>query len=111
MDPRIQVVIATMSESVADRISMWTLCRKVNLSPARLRELFKKETGLSPMRYLRDLRMQRAEQLLRTTFLSIKEVTFLSGERDVSHFVRDFKKKYGRTPSEFRAQTQSSPRS
>ena len=50
--------------------------------------------------------MQRAEQLLRRTFLSIKEVTFRSGMRDISHFVREFKKHYGVTPTEFRARSQ-----
>jgi AraC family transcriptional activator of pobA len=49
--------------------------------------------------------MQNAERLLRTTFFSIKEITFLSGEKDVSHFVRYFKKRYGLTPREFRLQT------
>ena len=51
--------------------------------------------------------MQRAEKLLRTTFLSIKEVAFLSGMVDVSHFVRDFKKQYGSTPRQFRGQNGS----
>lgn len=106
MDARVQVVITALCESTADRISMWTLCRKVNLSPSRLRQLFKKETGRSPMQYRRDLRLRRAEQLLRTTFLSIKEVTFRSGMRDISHFVREFKKQYGVTPREFRARNQ-----
>ena len=47
--------------------------------------------------------MQRAQELLQNTFLSVKEVAFSIGVRDVSHFVRDFKKLCGQTPSEFRA--------
>ncbi len=49
--------------------------------------------------------MEHAEDLLRTTFLSIKQVAFDSGMKDVSSFVREFKKKHGLTPSEFRAQS------
>jgi AraC-like DNA-binding protein len=51
--------------------------------------------------------MQKAERLLQTTFLSIKEVAFLSGARDVSHFARNFKKQYGLTPTEYRAENRT----
>jgi AraC-like DNA-binding protein len=52
--------------------------------------------------------MERAEYLLLTSFLSVKEVTFNSGMTDVSHFVRDFKKRHRMTPTEFRRIRQSS---
>ena len=107
MDARIKRAIAIMRESIADQLSIRMLSRRVNLSPSRLRQLFNKETGRSPMGYLSDVRMQKAGELLRSTFLSIKEVTFLCGVKDVSHFTRDFKKKYGLTPSEFRARSES----
>jgi len=54
------------------------------------------------MLYLRELRMQRAQHLLASTFLSVKEIAFVSGINDVSTFVRTFKRRYGVTPSEFR---------
>jgi len=95
-----------MRQGLADHVSIKILSKGVNVSSARLRQLFKKNTGRSPMQYLKDLRMLQAEYLLRRTFLSIKEITFRSGSRDVSHFVRDFKKQYGVTPSEFRIRIQ-----
>jgi transcriptional regulator GlxA family with amidase domain len=98
----VKAAISRMRETISAPLSVQELSNSVNLSQTRLRQLFKEETGRSPMQYLRDLRMQHAEQLLRTTFFSIKEITFLSGEKDVSHFVRYFKKQYGLTPSEFR---------
>src|SRR5260370_34640253 len=100
MDARVAATIGFMGESLMDHLSIWTLSKRVNLSPTRLRQLFKKNTGQSPMQYLRNLRMQRAEHLLRSTFLSIKEVSFFVGAKHVSHFVRDFKKKCGSTPSQ-----------
>jgi len=56
------------------------------------------------MRFLKELRIRKAEDLLRRTSLSIKEITLLCGLQDVSHFVRDFKRKNGMTPTEFREQ-------
>ena|SRR5437867_6170091 len=106
MDARVESVINIMRQGLTDQLFIHRLSRSVNISPARLRQLFRKDIGRSPMQYLKDLRMQRAEQLLRRTFLSIKEVTFRSGMRDISHFVREFKKHYGVTPTEFRARSQ-----
>jgi predicted transposase len=46
--------------------------------------------------------MQQAAILLTTTFLSVKEIVRRVGLTDESHFVRDFKRLYGMTPSEYR---------
>ncbi len=104
MDARVEMAVSLMHQLTTDQLSIRSLSRSVNLSPTQLGALFKKETGQSPMQYLRKLRMQKAEQLLRSTFLSIKEVASLSGAKDVSHFVRDFKKEHGLTPKGFRLQ-------
>ena len=82
VDSRVKAVIDLMQQSIRAQLSIGALSRSVNLSPTRLRQLFNTETGLSPMRYLRGLRMKHAEQLLRTTFLSVKEVAFVSGMND-----------------------------
>ncbi len=109
MDRRVKRLIVIMKDSLAHKLSERTLSGSVNLSPPRLRQLFKKDTGLSPIQYLRRLRTKRAAYLLRTSFLTIKEVAFHTGSGDVSHFVRDFKKQYGVTPSDFRVRTERSP--
>jgi transcriptional regulator GlxA family with amidase domain len=108
MDARVQAVLSLMRQSLAGEVSMLVLSKSVNLSHARLQQLFKKETGQSPLKYLRVLRMQHAENLLLTTFLSVKEVACRSGMGDVSHFVRDFKTRYGLTPREFRLRSELS---
>ena|SRR5260370_634449 len=107
MDARVQAAISTMQRSLADRLSMIVLSKSVNLSPARLQQLFKKETGRSPMQYLRELRTRHAELLLTSTFLSIKEIAFVTGVKHVSSFVHAFKRQHGLTPREFRAQNDS----
>ena len=61
--------------------------------------------------------MEQARELLETSYLSVKEVMARVGVADESHFVRDFKKAYGRTPARYRARflraaraAQSAPR-
>ena len=102
MDVRVAATIKIMRESMIAQLSVHSLSRRVNLSETRLRQLFKRETSRSPMQYLRDLRMQHAEYLLRSSFLTVKEVAFYSGAQDISHFTRDFKKQYGLTPTAYR---------
>jgi transcriptional regulator GlxA family with amidase domain len=105
MDLRVKATINLMHESLTHRLSIRSLARTVNLSSTRLRQLFRKETGRSPLGYLNELRLESAAQLLRGTFLSVKEVTSRVGIRDTTHFVRSFKKQYGLTPSEFRVRS------
>jgi transcriptional regulator GlxA family with amidase domain len=105
MDHRVTAAISIMHRQLVGGVSILRLSRSVNLSSSRLRQLFKEDTGRSPMQYLQDLRMRNAENMLRSTFLSVKEIGFLSGWTDLSHFVRCFKKQYGVTPSEFRVRT------
>jgi transcriptional regulator GlxA family with amidase domain len=107
MDARVRKVMDRMYQLLGEDVSIRDFSKGVNLSPSRLRELFKEETGRSPIQYLRDLRMEHAAKLLGGTFLSVKEVAFNSGAQDVSHFVRDFKKRFGLTPSEYRGQRPS----
>jgi len=102
MDERVRATIAFMITNLHRKITPLELARSVRLSPAHLRELFKDETGTSITRYRNQLRLARAKHLLETTFLSIKEVAASVGIGEISHFVRDFKKAYGMTPSEYR---------
>ena len=58
---------------------------------------------MPPIRYLRLLRMDRAKNLLESSFLSVKEIAFQVGLNDESHFVRDFKSTYGFSPALYRS--------
>lgn len=103
MDPRVKAVIDLVHTSpTLRRGKIDRLARHVDLSSTRLRQLFKTETGSSPLGYLKKTIMERAARMLRDTRLSVKEIAFECGATDVSHFVRDFKRKYGETPTEFR---------
>lgn len=97
-----------MEQDLASDLLVNDLSKRVNLSPTRLQQLFKRETGQSPSQYLRGLRMKRAEQLLQDTFLTIKEIMFQCGVKDPSHFTRDFKRRYGMTPTDFRLSSRRS---
>src|SRR2546427_8865722 len=102
MDLRIERLAALMRDDLTQRLPLSKMAQLVNLSRARLCNLFKSESGISASRYLKSLRMKEATVLLLTTFLSIKEIMARVGLGDESHFVKDFKKIYGMTPTEYR---------
>ncbi|MFN2507208.1 MAG: helix-turn-helix domain-containing protein [Chthoniobacterales bacterium] len=71
---------------------------------------FQTRIGVSPLRYLGRLRIQRAEELLEISTLSIKEISAEIGLNDVSHFVREFARTNGATPTEYRKQVREKTR-
>jgi len=58
---------------------------------------------MSPRVYDTRLRLSKAENLLRTTYLRIKEIEVKCRFKDSSRFARQFKKAFGLTPKEYRA--------
>ena len=93
-----------MREDVSGELCLSEFAQSVNLSVWRLCHIFKSDVGMPPMRYLRLLRMERAKDLLESSFLSVKEIAYRVGLNDESHFVRDFKSTYGSSPACYRAQ-------
>ena len=92
-----------MREDVRGELSLAEFAQSVNLSVWRLCHIFKSDVGMPPIRYLRLLRMERAKNLLESSFLSVKEIAFQVGLNDESHFVRDFKSTYGFSPALYRS--------
>jgi len=104
LDKRVEKIIQMMREDVRGELSLGEFAQSVNLSVWRLCHIFKSDVGMPPIRYLRLLRMERAKDLLESSFLSVKEIAYQVGLNDESHFVRDFKSTYGFSPALYRSQ-------
>ena len=91
-----------MRDNLHRELSLGECAHSVNLSVWRLCHIFRAEVGMPPIQYLKQLRIERAKNLLETSFLSVKEITHIVGLNDESHFVRDFKKTYGVPPTLYR---------
>lgn len=97
-----QIIIALIEEDLRRELSLEELAGSVNLSASRLRHLFSAEMGITPMQYLKSIRLRKAKQMLETSFLSVKQIIGLVGIGDRNHFTSDFKKAYGVSPTEYR---------
>jgi AraC-like DNA-binding protein len=107
LDKRVEKIIQMMRDDVRGELSLADFAQAVNLSVWRLCHIFKSDVGMPPIRYLRLLRMERAKDLLESSFLSVKEIAFQVGLNDESHFVRDFKSTYGFSPALYRSHFKS----
>lgn len=101
-DTRIHDVCDYVKEHLRERPSLEELARFVSLSKEHLRFLFQKELGVSPMKYVARLRLQRAQELLLLTSDSMKEIADRLGFDDQHHFTRAFRRAEGMSPSEYR---------
>lgn len=59
-------------------------------------------TGLSPVEFIREMRIKRAAQLLENGGYNVTEVTYMVGMNDSRYFSKCFKATYGMTPTEYR---------
>jgi two-component system response regulator YesN len=74
----------------------------VNISPAYLSRIFKKNTKTSFTQYVMNLRLQKATEYLINFDYNIYNISEMVGYTNIYYFYRIFKNKYGCTPSEYR---------
>ena len=85
----------------SNRICIDELSGLCGITPEYFRKIFNAVYGVSPVSYINSLRITRARELLETKMYSAREVCFLSGFGDESHFSRKFKKATGLPPSKY----------
>ena len=89
-----------MNENFSDRITLDGLCKITALSRATLVREFAKEKGISPYRYLENVRLNAAKRLLEHGESPI-ETALKTGFSDQSHFTNFFKAYIGLTPKQY----------
>jgi signal transduction histidine kinase/ligand-binding sensor domain-containing protein/DNA-binding response OmpR family regulator len=82
------------------------LCDELHMSRSLVYKKVKTLTGLSPVEYVRSLRMHEAAKLLRTRNYKVFEVVYMVGFTDVKYFRQCFAKEFGYSPSDFIKQSE-----
>lgn len=78
------------------------LSKICSISEDYFRRIFRKRYKTSPVKYVNDLRYKYAKELLSSTEMPVAKIAELSGFIDPAYFCREFKKRFGITPSEYR---------
>jgi len=103
VDRRVRRAVELMHARLDRELPLEELAAAAYLSPFHFARLFKKATGASPHAYLAALRIERAQQLLASTDLSVTEIGSRVGYQSPSHFGKAFRQATGLTPRAFRA--------
>ena len=101
-DPQLSGVLEQMIDDPGRRFTLDLLADSASMSRSSFAQRFKESFGRSPMDFLKELRLQRAAQLLQTTSRPIKSIADQVGFESRSHFSRSFADFFGTTPADFR---------
>lgn len=102
MDP-VERATSFLCTHYASAVEVGWLAQNVSfVSASHLTRCFRQKLGVSPYAFLRQVRMERAAQLLKTSADAVAVIALKTGYKNVSHFVRDFREKYVMTPKRYR---------
>ena len=87
---------------ISESIDLAALAAIAGLSLYHFARAFKQSAGVTPHHYLVQRRVERAQEMLARTELSLSEIALAAGFSDQSHFARHFRQMLGRTPGQFR---------
>ena len=95
-------VVKYIDENFNKQITIGDLVKMCAVSETSFRRIFKSATGKSPVKYINDLKIVKAKELLKNSEISIEEIASLLCFYDKSYFCKIFKKQVGCTPSQYR---------
>ena len=90
-----------ISSHIREKLSVPLVARQVDVSPSYLTALFHKNLQISPGEYIRRTKLQESKQMIRENNLNFTEIAAELQYSTVHHFSRQFKEKFGITPTEY----------
>ena len=90
-----------MRTNLARSLTVAEIAEQVNMSSSAFAHLFKEITGTSPYQFLQRARLDRARALLATRELNVGEVARAVGYGSLSHFSKEFRRRYGAAPRDW----------
>jgi AraC-like DNA-binding protein len=104
VDPMLERVMTFIDEHISDSdIGVGDMASAAATSRSGLQRKLKQTMGITPQDLLREARIKRACQLLRTSNKSVAEVAYACGFSDPKYFSRCFKQSVGQSPTEYKS--------
>lgn len=101
---RIKVMLQFIQESYGEELTTEKIARSAAISDSECLRCFRAMVGTTPIQYVKQLRVQKAAELLASTDRKIADIGALCGFQEMSYFARTFRTLKGRTPSAYRAE-------
>ena len=100
----IKTALLFIEENYHNKIYISDLAGQVNLNEQYFCRLFKKVIGHSPIEYINEYRIKQAKRLLEETNLQVTEVCLECGFNNLGNFLKEFRKRTGTTPLQYKKQ-------
>lgn len=100
-------IISFMSLHLSEPLSVADMASRAGLSASRFSQVFRDRFGRPPHQFLLHLRIQRAQDLLQHTSLTMRQIAVQCGFVDVHHFAKAFKRIAGQPPGSYRRANRS----
>jgi AraC-like DNA-binding protein len=104
-DRRLRRAVTYIHQHYGEPLTLRSLARVAGFAPNYFSRLFRRRERMTVARYLMQVRIERAKQLLLNTDLEVKRVAQLAGFASQHYFARSFRRAVGTTPLSFRAGT------
>jgi AraC-like DNA-binding protein len=91
-------VVSYVHDNMSEPLTVSDLAERVSLSPSAFSHLFREVTGKSPYQFVKEMRLNRARDLLIEGRLSVTQVSKAVGYASASHFINEFRARFGATP-------------
>lgn len=91
-----------IAEKIKSQIDKAASLDDIGLSPRRMKDVFRKEYGITPKEYADSLRLRAAKEMLTETQEKVIDVAYQAGFSSLAVFNRFFKQQTGKTPIEYR---------
>lgn len=109
-DPRLLAIIAAMEEQSEEPLDATALAKLGGISVRQMERLFQADLGERPMGFYLRLRLEKAENLLSYSRMSVRDVSLATGFSSLPLFSRAFRSRYGVAPSHARSQATADKR-
>lgn len=94
-------IIEYMNENIGENYSFEDFASLVNISPTRLKVIFRQKTGMGVMRYFKSLKIARAKLFIRENDYNFTQIAMILGYASIHSFSRQFKAVEGMSPREY----------
>ncbi|MDP4152906.1 MAG: AraC family transcriptional regulator [Bacillota bacterium] len=97
----VKKIIGYMDINISGKLTFEDICRFSGLGSTNLKSLFKETFDMGVMEYYKNLKIEKAKNMIREDLLNFTEIAEKLGYSSIHYFSRHFKKVTGMTPSEY----------
>ena len=97
-------ILRFIRDHLGEEITLTTLSQRFHTNRTTLTRLIKEQTGMTPMQYVMEERLNQSRPDLLFTDVSVQDLAEKYGFADVNYFIRAFKKRFGKTPLQYRTE-------